>query len=85
VHLAGQSDVQTRRLAEGPLGARPGRPGGDGLLEVFTVHDDVEPLVEECDEAADLRSVVLRLLVGPGDVGDGAVAGCGRPVDRLPL
>jgi hypothetical protein len=29
----------------------------------FVVHDDVQPLVEERDEAADLRGVVQRLLV----------------------
>jgi len=51
----------------------------------FTVHDDVEPLVEECDEATDQRGVVPRLLVCPGDVGDDAVAGRGRPVGRLSL
>src|SRR6516225_12004607 len=64
VHLAGQSGVQTGQLAGGLLGARPGRPGGDRPLEAFTVDDDVEPLVEEGDEPADLRRVVLRLLVG---------------------
>jgi hypothetical protein len=40
----------------------------------FTVHDHVDPLVEESREAADLRRVVQRLLVGPGDVGDDPVA-----------
>ena len=64
----------------GPLGARPGRPGRDGPLETLTVHNDIEPLTEECDEAADLHGVVLRLLVGPRDVGDDPVAGRGRPV-----
>ena len=40
----------------------------------FAVYGDVDPFVEEGDEAADLRSVVQRLPVCPGEVGHNAVA-----------
>src|SRR5215470_956691 len=69
----------------GPLGTRPRRPGGDGPLEGLTVHKDVEPLVEERDEAAHLCGVVQRLLVRPGDIGNNAIASGGRPIGRLSL
>jgi hypothetical protein len=51
----------------------------------LTVHDYVDPLVEERGEAADLGRVMQRLLVGPGDVGDDPAADGDRPVRRLPL
>jgi hypothetical protein len=46
-------------------------------LEAFIVRNDVEPLVEEGDEAADLCGAEQWLLARPGDVGNDAVIGYG--------
>src|SRR5215208_942224 len=44
------------------------RPGGERALQALAVHDEVHPLVEECDQPGDQRVLRDRVGVAPGEV-----------------